>query len=95
MNIHFTIKITDHHRKTRHLTACTLYLSVFKQSRVNKPQSKSSYIPSVEFSALWNLFLQSLSMKLDLPTAASPAKTSLYMRSGTLLSATDALNRKR
>ena len=50
------------------------------------------YVPSVEFRALWNLFLHSLSMKLDLPTAASPAKTSLYMRSGTFPSTTDACN---
>lgn len=50
------------------------------------------YIPSVELSALWNLFLQSLSMKLDLPTAASPAKTSLYMRSGTFPSTTEVCN---
>lgn len=50
------------------------------------------YIPSVEFNALWNLFLHNLSIKLDLPTAASPAKTSLYMRSGTFPSTTDVCN---
>ena len=31
-------------------------------------------------------------MKLDLPTAASPAKTSLYMRSGTFPSTTEVCN---
>lgn len=41
-------------------------------------------LPSVELRLGTNFPLQSLTMKLDFPTAASPANTILYMRSGSL-----------
>lgn len=44
--------------------------------------------------AVWNLFLQSRRIKLDLPTAASPANTSLYIRSGSAPSDAVALRNK-
>ena len=43
------------------------------------------YLPNVELRLLTNLFLQSLMMNEDLPTAASPARTTLYIRSGSLV----------
>ncbi len=39
-------------------------------------------LPNVELRFVWNIPLQSLIIKLDFPTAASPAKTILYILSG-------------
>lgn len=43
------------------------------------------YLPNVELRLLTNFPLHNLIMKLDLPTAASPANTTLYIRSGSFI----------